>query len=86
MLYHIKTWHQVTVCSYSVSIAPSTNMSNCTDGNVRLVDGGNALEGRVEVCVNRAWGTICDDLFNEADSEVICRQVTTQMNTRYNGT
>ena len=32
--------------------------SNCTEGAIRLADGENSLDGRVEVCVNGFWGTL----------------------------
>ena len=50
--------------------------TNCKDFEIRLVNGStvNPLEGRVEVCINNAWGTICDTGFSIDDAEVICRQ------------
>ncbi|ORU90494.1 MAG: hypothetical protein A6F71_05880 [Cycloclasticus sp. symbiont of Poecilosclerida sp. M] len=42
---------------------------------MRLVGGSNPLEGRVEVCINRAWGTICDNGFSSEDATVICNQL-----------
>ncbi|CAC5401413.1 unnamed protein product [Mytilus coruscus] len=39
---------------------------------VWLVDGSHSLEGRVEIYVNGAWGTICDDEFGEEEARVIC--------------
>ena len=47
----------------------------CIDGDVRLVDGFNPLEGRVEICLNHAWGTICNNRFSNSDARVICRQL-----------
>ena len=47
----------------------------CPPGDIRLVGGSVADEGRVELCLNNAWGTICDDGFDERDANVICRQL-----------
>ena len=52
------------------------NPANCTDGELRL--GGsltNLRRGRVEMCYEGQWGTICDDLWGTNDAKVACRQL-----------
>lgn len=39
----------------------NTPRADCTDGDVRLANGRTEYEGRVEVCINRAWGTVCTE-------------------------
>jgi len=64
--------------NYSVhtfTSALTTSFSGCSDGEVQLIGGANDLEGRVEVCINRAWGTVCDDNWDALDGNVICKQL-----------
>ena len=56
-------------------IAPS-NDTCTTNGDVRLVGGRNQYEGRVEVCYNRQWGTVCGrHSWDTTDAGVACRQL-----------
>ena len=47
----------------------------CDDGDIRLVGGTNQYEGRVEICWNEVWGTVCDDFWSTFDATVACRQL-----------
>lgn len=52
-------------------------MSNCTDGDMRLADSvASTREGRVEVCVNSAWGSVCPRNFGSPEAAVVCSQFT----------
>ena len=47
----------------------------CTNGDIRLQDGLTPVEGRVEVCSNSQWGSVCEDSWDVTDANVACRQL-----------
>ena len=47
----------------------------CEDGEVRLQDGIDSSNGRVEVCQYRTWGTVCTEKWDRNDAKVVCRQL-----------
>ena len=42
---------------------------------MRLVGGQSPNEGRVEICLEGQWGTVCDDYWGSVDAQVACRQL-----------
>ena len=48
---------------------------SCTEDEVRLSHGMHNFEGRVEVCLNGEWGTVCDNWWDRNNGVVVCRQL-----------
>lgn len=65
--------NSVVYC-YSFLLAPDTMRGNCVDGEMRLIKDGevSSFEGRIEVCLNDAWGSVCWDFFDELEVKVVC--------------
>ena len=53
----------------------SSTLAPCVTGQLRLAGGIIANEGRVEICMNNVWGTVCLDSWGSADATVVCRQL-----------
>lgn len=64
--------------------------TSVTTGNVRLVNSPNpsitdrgGSSGRLELFYSGEWGTVCDDGFDQADADLVCRQLGYQDASRY---
>ena len=65
---------ETVTCIYTFSY---TEKKRCgIDGDIRLIDNGtNIASGRVEVCLDGLWGTVCDDGWDSNDATTVCRQL-----------
>ncbi len=61
------------LCNFCITLC--LQLVDCANGDVRLVDGMNAHEGRVEVCYFSSWGTVCHYGWSVSDATVVCRQL-----------
>ena len=47
----------------------------CEHGSLRLINGSSTNQGRLEICLNFVWGTVCYYSFYTNDAKVACRQL-----------
>ena len=47
----------------------------CNETEIRLVGGQTPDDGRVEICLDGLWGSVCSHRWDIRDAEVVCRQL-----------
>ena len=61
------------VSSQDAGVRCQGTASTCREGDIRL-QGGN-YQGRVEICYNNIWGTVCDINWQDTQAAVVCKQL-----------
>ena len=46
--------------------------TTCEEDDIRLVGGYSVKEGRVQVCYNGTWHSVCADRWSDKEASVVC--------------
>ena len=69
------SYSNLTDCNHGEDAGVECGTAQCSNGEVRLVDGTSESNGRVEVCRHNVWGTVCDNGWDLKDATVVCNQL-----------
>ena len=70
-------YQMISFLSFCFNLALSVTQppNSCQSGDLRLVGGSVSNEGRLELCINGVWGTVCNYFFDGLDAQVACHQL-----------
>ena len=63
------------VCNSVYCLTDAESQRLCNDSDIRLVNGSTNGTGRVEICSDGVWGTVCSQGWDDSDATVACRQL-----------
>ena len=68
--------HNCIISNNAAIFLNHTLLERCySEGKIRLLGGQNNTEGTIELCLDGAWGSVCDRYWGPKDAEVVCRQL-----------
>ncbi len=74
-----KGWDENIIDCYSVYYFNLIEVKDsCEDGQIRLVDGTKPSEGRLEICLNNLWGSVCSVEWTVLDANIVANNWDTQ--------
>ena len=60
---------------YHLTLSAAAGFS-CTNGELHLEGGNSQYDGRVEVCVDNKFTTVCNDgTWGPPEAQIVCRQL-----------
>ena len=66
---------KLIVLMFTYKILQNGTLDSCKDGDVRLSGPSSAFAGRVEICIEQTWTTVCDQFWEIEEAAVVCRQL-----------
>ncbi|XP_011673150.1 scavenger receptor class A member 5-like [Strongylocentrotus purpuratus] len=63
------------MCAGDINVVIGIVSTAAYEGNLRLVNGSDYTEGRLEIFHDDQWGSICDNTWFGDDASVACRQM-----------
>ncbi len=70
-------WHYMPQFILKNYYGQVSNTTNIISPDIQLVGGRDEKEGRIEVRTedHADWVTVCDDLWNDVNAKVVCKQL-----------
>ena len=74
-LHRYYSYHSIAAVLCQGSTTQSNNPNECIFGEVRLANQSNNVEGRVEICTEGTWVSVCDSYWGIEETHAFCKQL-----------
>ena len=71
----VSQYHNIVYTILLHNIMLPYHIIACRTGDLRLQGSAIQGNGRVEVCMDNVWGTICNHFWSSNDARVVCKQL-----------